>query len=80
MGENRTSGEGILGGFVWKEVRYEGDDYLSIMQNIARLCSFDSDKLKCVQSRFLGYNKSKFNFNLEKGLMAKKLNGEKNYA
>jgi hypothetical protein len=80
MGENRASGEGILGDFVWKEVRRGEDDYLSISQNTIRLYSFLSDKLKCVHCRSFGYNKGKFIFNLEAGLTVKRMNGEKNYA
>ena len=80
MGENRASGEGILGGFVWEEVRCFEDDYLSITQITVRLDSFFSDKLKCVQCRSFGYNKSEVDFNLEAGLIVKGVNGEKNYA
>ena len=80
MGENRASGEGILGGFAWEEVRCVEDDYLSITQITVRLHSFYSDKLKCVHCRSFGCNKGKFNFNLEAGLKVKRINGEKNYA
>jgi hypothetical protein len=78
MGENRASGEGILGGFVG-EVRCVEDSHLSITQNTVRLHSFYADKLKCVHSKSVGYNKCKFNFNLEATLMVKSTNGEKNY-
>ena len=80
MGENRASGEGILGGFVWEEALCNEDDHPAIVQNTVRLHSFYSDKLKCVHSRSFGYNKSKFNFNPKSGLMVKRINGEKNYA
>lgn len=78
MGENRASGEGILGGFVG-EVRCDEDGHLLITQNTVRLHSFYVDKLKCVHSKSVGYNKCKFNFNLEETLMVKSINGEKNY-
>ncbi|HEX7482545.1 MAG TPA: hypothetical protein VF350_03665 [Candidatus Bathyarchaeia archaeon] len=80
MGENRASGEGILGGFVWEEALCNEDDHPAIVQNTVRLYSFYSDKLKCVHSRSFGYSKSKFNFNLEAGLIVKRITGEKNYA
>ena len=78
MGESRARGEGILCGFVG-EVRWVEDDHLSITQNNVRLYSFYADKLKCVQSKVVGYGKCKFNFNLEAALMVKSINGEKNY-
>jgi len=78
MGENRASGEGILCGFLG-EVRCVEDDQLSIEQNDVRLHSFYIDKLKCVHSKSVGYNKCKFNFNLETALMVKSITGEKNY-
>ena len=80
MGENRASGEGILGGFILKEARYIEDDYPSITQNTVRLNSFCADKLKCVHSKSSGYTMCKVNFNLEAALMVKSINGEKNYA
>jgi hypothetical protein len=78
MGESRASGEGILCDFVG-EVRWVEDDHLSITQNNFHLHSFYADKLKCVFSKSVGYNKCKFNFNLETALMVKSINGEKNY-
>ena len=78
MGESRANGEGILCGFVG-EVRCVEDDHLSITQNNIRLHSFYIDKLKCVHSKSVGYNKCKFNFNLETALMVKSITGEKNY-
>lgn len=80
MGENRASGEGILGGFAWKEVRYTEDDYLSITQNTVRLHSFCIDKHKCVHSKSSKYNICNSHYNLEIGLMVETKNGEKNYA
>jgi hypothetical protein len=80
MGENRASGEGILGGFALKEVRYAEDDCLSINQITARLHSFYDDKFKCVHSKSSWYNKCNSNHSLETGLMVKIINGEKNYA
>jgi len=80
MGENRASGEGILGGFVWEEALCNEDDHLETVKNTVRLHNFCPDKLKCVHSRSFGYNKSKFNFNLEAGLMVRRINGEKNHA
>lgn len=44
MGENRASGEGILGGFDGEEVRCNEDDYPSYVQNAVCLRSFYSDK------------------------------------
>ncbi len=79
MGENRASGEGIFGGFVGEEVHFVEDGHLLITQNTVRLHCFYADKLKCVHSKSVGYNKCKFNFNLEATLMVKSINGEKNY-
>ena len=79
MGESRASGEGILCSFVG-EVRCVEDDLLSIKQNNVLLHSFYADKLKCVHSKSVGYNKCKFSFDLEAALMVKRINGEKNYA
>ena len=79
MGENRASGEGIIGGFILKEAYCIEDDYPSITQNTVRLNSFCADKLKCVHSKSFGYNICKFNFNLEAALLVKSINGEKNY-
>jgi hypothetical protein len=78
MGENRASGEGILCGFVG-EVRCVKDDHLSITQYTFHLHNFYADKLKCVHSESVGYNKCKFNFNLDAALKVKSINGEKNY-
>ena len=80
MGENRACGEGILGGFTWKEVRCIEDDYLSITQNNVRLHRFCIDKYKSVHSKSSEYNIRNFHFNLKMGLMVKTKNGEKNYA
>jgi len=50
MGENRASGEGILGGFVGEGVRCNEDDYPSFVQNTVRLYSFYSDKFNaCIE-------------------------------
>jgi hypothetical protein len=78
MGESGAGGEGILCGFVG-EVRCVEDDNLPIKQNNVRLHIFYGDKLICVHSKSVGYNKCKFNFNLEAALMVKSINGEKNY-
>jgi hypothetical protein len=78
MGKSRASGEGILCGFVG-EVRCVEDDHLPIKPNNVYLHSFYGDKLKCVHSKSVGYNKCKFDFNLEVALMVKSINGEKNY-
>jgi hypothetical protein len=78
MGESRARREGILCGFVG-EVRFVEDDHLSIKPNNVRLHSFYGDKLKCVHSKSVGYNKCKSDFNLKAALMVKSINGAKNY-
>jgi hypothetical protein len=79
MGENRAHGEGLLGSFVWGEVSFIQDAHLSITQNIIRLYSLYTEKLKSVHYKFAGYNKCNSNFNLEATLMVKNINGEKTY-
>ena len=79
MGENRASGESIIGDFIREEACCVKDDHLSITQNTAYLHSFYADKFKYVHRKPLGYNRCKFSSTLEAALMVKSMNGENKY-
>ena len=79
MGDNRASGEGILGGFVI-EVCYVKDNRMSSALNAVHLHSFFTDKSKYVHNKPFVYSMCKFKINLETTLMVKNINGEKNCA
>jgi hypothetical protein len=69
MGENRVSGESILGKLVGEEAFCLGDFHLSITQNTAYL-----------NNLYFGYEKCKFGSIHIVDLMIKSMNGEKKYA
>ena len=60
MGENRASGESILGELVGEEACCIEDDHLSISQNVAYLHSFMQINLNMFTAEPFGYNKCKF--------------------
>jgi hypothetical protein len=79
MGEIRANKESILGNFAEKKVFSDKDSHLPIMENIACLHSFCSDKLKYVHTKPFDYNKCKFNSVFEAALIVESINGEKKY-
>ena len=79
MGENRASGEGILGDF-FIEVRYVKDSCMLIMLNTVHFHSFYAEKSKYVHIKSFGYGKCEYKINLAKAIMIKNINGDKNYA
>jgi hypothetical protein len=73
MGEKRACGESGEGNIFEPAVFYVTDDHLPIIEKANHLNSFGSDRLKCVHTTAVSYNKCKYAFTLEAALMIRSI-------